>query len=136
MIGAIDANTTLISALALLQLIVSSSLVVYTVRTQRKVQAAETSIRCQERYEELLDTRDNIKNADEAERYYDRFWGAQSDQFIHWRNGLIPEETYLDWMQARRRLVRTSKTIQGIDFKSAWKKGMNIHIKGLLSVSL
>ncbi len=104
----------------LVQIVITSLMVVYTVRTQRKVQAADTSIRCQERYEALLDTRSAINTPEEAERFYDRLWGAQADQFVHWRNGFIPDETYAEWLKHRRHQARKNSQLAGRDFMSSW----------------
>lgn len=115
-----DSSSMITAILAFVQLVVTSALVVYTVRTQRRIQAADTSIRCQERYEQLLDTRDNITTFEQADRYFDRFWGAQLDQFIHWRNGLIPSETYAEWIAARRYQARKDASLAGISFNTPW----------------
>jgi cell fate (sporulation/competence/biofilm development) regulator YlbF (YheA/YmcA/DUF963 family) len=115
-----DTSSVVTAILAVVQLIVTSALVVYTVRIQRKIQAADTSIRCQERYEQLLDTRDSITTFEQADRYFDRFWGAQLDQFIHWRNGLIPDETYAEWIAARRHQARKDATLADISFRTSW----------------
>lgn len=119
----------------LVQVCVSVWLVRVSMRTSRYTQAGETSLRCQERYEALVDTRDAVETPQQEDRYYDRFWGAQADQFVHWRNDLIPDETYAEWMAFRRRQYRSDKTLRPelngltVTFRAAWGERYERHYK-------
>ncbi|WP_299620948.1 hypothetical protein [uncultured Tateyamaria sp.] len=98
------------------QIIVTSILVIKTQALNRDLKGVDTSIKCQERYEKLLDQASSITSEEEANRHYDRFWGAQADQFLHWQNSMIPYETYLLWMKRRREKFRKNSSIGGVTF--------------------
>lgn len=104
-----------------------------TLVTQRRVQAADTSVKCQERYEQLLDTRGLVNDQAGEDRFYDRFWGAQADQFIHWRHHLIPDDTFVEWMLFRRkqfkddRPLRENHAVVNQTFQAAWLKRYQTH---------
>src|SRR5262249_13074484 len=71
-------------------------------------------------YQELLDSRTRVTSAEEAERFYDRFWSGQMLQYEHWRRKLIPDAIYGDWLLKRRRQFEENAAIAGVPFQAAW----------------
>lgn len=106
--------------LAVLNFCVATALVLRGALVNRQIGAAETTSSDQYAYEKLLDSRAQAATADDAERYYDRFWAGQVLQFEHWRWRLIPDLIYCDWLTKRREQYRENESLAGIGFQAAW----------------
>ena len=106
--------------LAVVNFCVATVLVLRGAAVNRQIGAAETTSSDQYAYEKLLDSRAQAASAEEAERYYDRFWAGQVLQFEHWRWRLIPDLIYGDWLTKRREQYRENDSLAGISFQAAW----------------
>lgn len=109
-------------ALAVVNFVVATILVVRGVVVNREIGAAKVTAAAQDAYEDLLDTRDAAVSPEQAERFYDRFWAGQILQYEQWRRGLIPDLVYTDWLLRRRQQFADDRVIAGVSFRDAWRR--------------
>jgi hypothetical protein len=75
-----------------------------SLRTTRQLKKADVLIETHRRYDGLLASKDSLMTGDaEAQQqhltsFFERFWKLQDDEFYSWREGLIGDKVYRDWI--------------------------------------
>jgi hypothetical protein len=112
-------------ALAVLNFAVATMLVLRGFAVSREIGAASVTAAAQSAHEELLDSRAGVSSAEEAERFFDRFWAGQILQYEQWRRGLIPDLIYADWLLKRREQYAANAALGGVSFQDAWARRLS-----------
>lgn len=84
------------------------------IRVSRSAKQADIQVEMHARFDRLQEVRTELlvrsKKGDatetdaykvEVEIFFDRFWSLQYDQFIAWRQWLVPDHLYIMWTHAR-----------------------------------
>jgi transcriptional regulator with XRE-family HTH domain len=56
-----------------------------------------------------------------AKEYWAHFWDHQRDQFRLWRDGLLDDATYADWLAYRPREYRDNMRLCGMTYRQGWR---------------
>jgi len=110
--------------------IVSVYLAFHAVKTEKNMKSADVSIKSQERYEDLKDRENEVTDRKMAERFFERFWGAQLEQFNHWKRDMIPDSTYYTWLIYRRDQWKKNFTLpkgtppadEAVTIQDSWRR--------------
>jgi hypothetical protein len=86
--------------------VASVLVLILNLKTIRGMKRTDVAIEDHRRYDAMLQLRNSVncnESATQAEvdDYYLRFWNLQYDQFEHWRDGMVKEEVFIQWLMAR-----------------------------------
>ena len=102
----------------------------YDRNTNVYLKQADVQMDCNRRWENLFNTRMQINsrksvkgNAPEwtVREYYRQFWSLQSDQFLYYIQGLLPENVFVGWMCERELDFKQNEDLGGVTFAQGFE---------------
>jgi hypothetical protein len=92
------------------------------IRVSRSAKQADIQVEMHARFDRLQEVRTELLEISKCpnfvetdsykvkvELFFDRFWSLQYDQFIAWRQWLVPDHLYIMWMHARWKQLQDSR---------------------------
>ena len=102
-----------------------------TRKRQHEMKTIDLMRSFQDRYDKLVfEAADQVKNGEEAERFFYRYWNLQLEQYEYWKQGYIDDRVYAYWMAFRRAEYKEDEKLfkrhPAATYKQGWEKAKEL----------